>query len=228
MDDKGIRYVNQTQLAELKVPPVTRQAIKKAIGEGRLILHGEGRAGRIDLECPLTRAYLATIPNAGRATGGPPSAPVQKKIAKVSTPASPSSGGSEKKSAKPSPSLPSNDEFMKDIQDNVNLKTMKIKEELEKLKLNNQARRNELIERGLVQAFVHSMHEIDNAQWGTLDLKISSDLGAVLDIEDDGTIRKIADVVKREVRAILKQVKEEQNKFLKGLGAQPLSKGHAA
>jgi hypothetical protein len=214
--------INQTDLAnKLKV---SRQAINKAIRKGQLVKHGEGRAAYIDLKCPLTVAYMknGTEQRHGNAQGKP-------KARTPKPPGKPGKAAPPKTAKESAPESPSNDESVQAFVSNEAIKKLKIEEELEKLKLNNRKVRGELIERATVQAFVHSMHEIDNGQWKTLGLKISSDVAAKLDIDDDVKVRAICDVIDREVLAVLKQVKRDQNRFLKKIGAEKIpKKGKAA
>ncbi|MHC4620922.1 MAG: hypothetical protein ACYTEQ_24515 [Planctomycetota bacterium] len=211
-----------------KPKPVTRQAVQKAIREGKLKLLGTGRASRIDLDCPLTKAWLVAPTNPGKATAGTPPKAKRKRTAKKAPPADPVNPAPKKTAKAEAPPEPSNADEVNAFMEREDVKSLKIRAELEKLNINNREKRGELVRRDLVQGFIHAMHEIDNGQWGTLDLKIASDLAALLEVEDDKTTRKIAAVVKREVKAILKQVKREQNKFLKKLGAEKIPKGRAA
>lgn len=210
------RYVHQARLAEIK--KCSRAAIGKAIKEDRLILHGEGRAGRVDLECPLTVAYL----------DGAKVTPSKKKPPRVKPdPVAPKAKGdnippaSPDKPEAPTPPPPKSEKD-KSLLEQHEIKRLKVEAELEKLNLNNREKRGELIRRDLVKRYIHKEDEIDNGQWKTLDMKIASDVAAMFGIEDEKKVRGAADIIAREVVAILKQVKRERNKFLKKLGAEKL------
>lgn len=215
--------INQTQLA--KRAGVTRQAITDAINKGKLIKNGVGRAAWIDLDDPLTVAYLkgekpqrsASQPAAQKKPPATKAAP-KKSVPPGTDPAPPPDH--EEKSP---PAPASNQDRVDDYMDNQRLKRLKLEQEHEKLKLNNREKRGELIKREVVKRYIHREDEIDNAQWGTLDLKISSKLAADMEIEDEKAIRRIADTVKREVVAVLKQVRRERNAFLKKMGAEKLA-----
>lgn len=214
--------MNQTDFA--KKIGVTRQAINKAIRTGMLIKHGEGRAAYIDLGCPVTKAYMKASADHRAGVQQPkPKAPKPKPRGKTEPP--PPSPDQKESPPAAATNMPSVNAFL-DKQEAERLKKL---QEIEKLTLQNRARRNELIERDAVQEFIQGMHEIDNGQWKTLGLKISSDVAAAFGIDDDQEVRKACDVIDREVLAVLKQIKREQNKFLKSIGAQKLpAKGKAA
>lgn len=209
--------INQTDIANKL--GITRQAINKAIKEGRLKKHGIGRAAYIDLECPLTKAYMkhGTEQRHGGHTG-------KHKASKVKPQGKPKEPLPPPPDKKTPPDLPDNNESVNAFKDKQEIERLKKIQEIEKIELHNRRVRGELVERDIIQAFIHAMHEIDNGQWKTLGQKISSDIGAVFENDDDDKIRKAADVVEREVMAILKQIKREQNKFLKSIDAEKIPK----
>lgn len=215
------RYVNQTQLAGMKQPPVNRQAVRNAVSRGLLILHGEGRAARIDLQCPMTVAYL----------NGAQVSPGKKKAArpKPKPPASNADKASPPPEPSPPPPPPDADAKLDAFMDKTEVELHIKAENLVKLKLDNKKKRNELIDRDKVAVFVNSMHEIDNGLWKTMGMNIASDVAAVFDSDDDELVRATCAVIEKKVFDILKQVKREQNKFLKKIGAAKLLKeGKAA
>jgi hypothetical protein len=170
--------------------------------EGKVKLHGTGRAARIDLQDPLTVAYLKAESKSGK-----PPAPAPPKVKPKATAKAPASGVpkppapvAEEKNIPPE--KPSNEDEVEAYAGSQALKQLKIREELEKLRLKNRESRGELIKRETVQA----------------------DVAAVLGIDEDALVRKVCDVVDREVLAVLKQVKREQNKFLKKIGAEKITK----
>jgi hypothetical protein len=216
--DNAERELNQAAFARLA--GVKPQAITKAINSGKLIKHGKGHAARIRLDDPLTQSYLngdreqRKGPRKGKRTVAP------------TTPAPPEPIAEEKNIP---PASPENMDKVEAYIDNQALKRLKLEQEHEKLRLGNREKRGELIKRETVQAFMHRLHEIDGGQWKTLGLKISSDIAAAMGFDDDGVVRKVCDVVDREVLAVMKQIKREQNKFLKKIGAEKLPKeGKAA
>lgn len=217
------RHVHQARLAEIK--NCSRAAIGKAIREDRLILHGDGRAGRVDLECPLTVVYLDGIKVK----------PSKKKPPRVK-PVNAAPKSDDDYIPPPSPPKPDEGESQPDINSEKDkslleqheIKKLKVVAELEKLNLNNREKRGELVKRYTVQQFMHRLHEIDNGQWKTLGLKLASSVAAELEIEDEKLVRKVCDVIEKEVLTVLKQVKREQNKFLKKLGAEKLPRKNAA
>lgn len=196
---------------------VNRQALTNAFNAGKLVKHGKGRQSYINLDCPLTIAYMKSD-SANRHRG------------KVGVPASkPDPKSTKKPGKKSSPAPAENDDDVQAYLDKQEIKHLKIKEEHEKLRLANAKTRGELIDRTVIQDFMHKLHEIDNGLWKTLGLKIASDVAAVFGSDDDALVRKVCDVVEKETFNILKQVKDDQNEFLKELGARKLpAKGKAA
>ena len=220
------RYVNQSRLAAIKGK--SRQAIGNAVGEGKLVLHGQGRAARVDLECPLTIAYLAAPSNPGKATAPTPGQAKPKPAKKKAAPPAPAPPATVAEEKNIPPDSPANAERVEAFLNKEEVKRAKVEQELEKLILGNKKSRGELIERALVQLYAHKEDEIDNGQWKTLGLKISSDVAAAIGIDDDEHVRKICDVIDREVLSVLKLVKRERNKFLRKIGAEKIAKGKAA
>lgn len=218
------RYVNQTQLGNMKAPPVSRQAIKNAANDGKIIIHGKGRAARIDLKCPLTIAYLKGESNPGKAPAPDPGQPQRKTPAKKSAPTIPEPEPPVSEEKNIPPDLPANADKVEAFLNKEAVKEAKLREEHEKLKLANAKTRGDLVERELVQGFIHRLHEIDNGQWKTLGFKISSDVGAVFDSDDPVLVKKACGVIDAGVLSILKQVKREANKFLKKIGAEKIPK----
>jgi hypothetical protein len=220
------------------------------VKDGKIKLHGQCRAARIDLECPLTKAYLKAPSNPGKATGATPKQVKQKPTRKKDARPQPKQSATQKKDIESTPEaspqepsitpahpLPqgepldepvSNAEQVEGYLSDQALKRLKLEEEHEKLKLKNRATRGELIERELVQLYAHKEDEIDNGQWKTLGLKISSDVAAMLGIDDDALVRKVCDLIDKEVLSVLKLVKRERNKFLKKIGAEKIPKERAA
>jgi len=215
------KLVNQSELARKK--GVTRQAVKKAISEGRLPVEGSGRAARIDLNHPLTLAWLRTPSTPGKALGPPLSRPQGKPAEKKKAEPSPKPKDKEPPEENGRRGLPSNEEDLQEFLQFTSLKNEKLQEELNKVRLDNQKKRGELIERTLVQKFIHGIHEIDNGQWKTLGLKISSDVAAVLGIDEDEKVRSICDLIDKEVMGVLNLIKREQNSFLIKLGAEKIA-----
>ena len=206
--------INQTDFANKL--GIKRQAINGAIKAGKLVKHGKGRAAYIDLNCPLTIVYMKSPAN-------------QRHVGKTTKPpAPPVPLASGKKGKEIPPDLPDNNEAVEAFIANQAIKDLKLQEDYEKVKLNNRKTRGELVERTLVQAFAHREHEIDNSQWKPLGLKVSSDVAAAFGIDDDEKVRKACGIIDREVLAILKQIKREQNKFLKQIGAEKLPKEERA
>lgn len=223
------RHLNQTKFAEEL--GVSRQAVNKAIRGGLLVKHGSGRGAYIDMDCPLTRAYKKSgSSNRHRSKStkphSKPKAKSSKKHKKKSTSkldgvdksAEPSTGKPEETSPEPS----GNEEAVDAYASKQEVERIKKLKEIDKLDLHNKTTRGQLIPRELVQLFINSMYEIDNGQWRTLGLKIAADIAAALGIDDDEMIRKIADLVDKEALSILKQIKREQKKFLKSIGAKKL------
>ena len=209
-DNQEVTTMSQADFARyVKVKP---QAITKAINADpqRLIRHGKGRAGYIDLECPLTIAYMKSDsvnrhrPNRNKPPGKPPIKSSQKKVTEQAPP-SPESIAS-----------------VKAFNDKQEIERLKKLQETKKIEIHNAKERGKLIDREIVRAFVHGMHEIDNGQWKTLGLKVSTDIAAELGIEDEEKIRVICDLVDKAAYTILKQVQRAENKFLKKLGAEKL------
>lgn len=204
------KRLNQTNYA--KKLKVSRQSINAAIRSGKIVLHGTGRAAYIDLDCPLTKAYSK-------------SRAVQRHTGKdtfdhgIPVPPSP-----EDKEIEYAPPSPESIESAKAYHTKQDIERLKKLQETQKLELQNAKSRGELVEREIIQTFVDGMHVIDNAQWKTLDLKVASDVAALLGINDDEKIKDIADIIGKEVINILKLVKREQNKFLKNIGAKKLPK----
>lgn len=203
---------------------ISRQAVYKAIKTGALILHGKGRAAYIDLDDPLTVAYMKS-PSVNRPRPRTPNPPGKPKA--------PAPKGSKEKSVPDSPDkqldLPaSNDDQVSDYLANREIDRRKKEQEIEKLTLANKARRNELIEREAVQQFIDQIYAIHNGQLRTLGLRASSDLAAIFRIEDDNLIRKACDKIDADVLSILKHIKRDMNKFLKKIGGQKIDKNKAA
>lgn len=204
------KRLNQTNYANKL--EVSRQSINAAIRTGKLVLHGTGRAAYIDLNCPLTKSYTksrAVQRHTGKDT----------KDHGIPMPPSP-----KEKEIEYAPPSPESIEQAKAYHDKQEIERLKKLQETQKLELHNAKARGELIERETIQAFINAMHEIDNGQWKTLGLKISTDIAAVFGIDKDELIRRACDVVDREVYNILKQVKREQNRFLKKIGASKIPK----
>jgi hypothetical protein len=203
-------HLNQTDFA--KKMKVTRQAVNKAIREGKLILHGKGRASYIDMDCKVTKLYIRNgsinrhIKNKGKPRSKPKTKPPKKK---------------EKESA---PESTEHDESAQAFTDKIVTDRDYKRKQTEKIDLEIKARRGELIERYLVQQFIEGLHIIDNGQWKTLGLKVSADVAAVFGIDDEDKIRAACEVIDKETLAILKQVKRESNKFLKKIGAKQIKK----
>ena len=221
-NSEGERYINQTDLGRKK--GVSRQGIKNAANDGKIIIHGTGRAARIDLECPLTIAYLRAPTTPGKATVPAPPTAKPKTIKKKTAPIAPAPDPPVSEEKNIPPDLPANADKVEAFLNKEAVKEKKTQEELEKLKLANQKTRGELIERDTVQDFINGMHEIDNGQWKTLGLKISSKVAAELKIDDDEIVRKVCGVIDAEVLSVLKQIKRDQNRFLKKIGAEKIAK----
>ena len=208
------KRLNQTDFA--KRLGVERQAVNNAVRKGQLIKHGQGRAAYIDMSCPMTVAYIKNASanrHRGKAGG--------KARTPRATPAPPPPQKKEPEEAPPSPEAQASAEAFMDKQEIERLKKL---EEIENLKIKNAKARGELVERETIQLFIDSMYIIDNGQWRTLGLRVSSDVAALLGIDDDDKIRNMADVIDKAAFNTLKQIKREMNKFLKKIGAKKLLK----
>jgi hypothetical protein len=205
--------VSQTELASRL--QVSRQAINKAIREGKLIKHGSGRSAYIDMKCPLTKAYIKNGTDSRFRPGKAKKKPAPRKPG--TKPKAPEPTAEQEKSSGPSDEYQESLSFMKE---KVSTDRRKKEQEIEKLTLHNRERRGELIEREVVQMFINKLYEIDNGQWKTLGLKIASDVAAEFGTDDDVVIRKACDVIDREVLRVLKQIKHEQKEFLRKIGIE--------
>ena len=195
------------------------QTITKAINAGKIVKHGTGRTGYIDLKEQLTVAY---IESGGKSPVKPKPKPKPRTRKIPRTPPVVDSTPTEQEET---PSLPpANLDAVEARATQQDLKSLKMEQELLKLQLGNKEKRGELIRRDTVQGFIHSMHEIDQGSWATLGLKISSDVAAVLGIDDDKLVRKVCDKIDKNVRLVSKQVKREMNKYLKKIGAEKIKK----
>ena len=208
----------------MKAPPVTRQAIKRAANDGKIIIHGKGRAARIDLQCPLTIAYLKGESNPGKATTLTPVRGKGKAIAKKTARTTPEPDPPVSEEKNIPPDSPANADKVEAFLSKEAIKEAKLREEHEKLKLANAKTRGDLVERELLQGFIHRLHEIDNGQWKTLGFKISSDVGAVFGSDDPVLVKRACGIIDAGALSILKQVKREANKFLKKIGAEKIPK----
>jgi hypothetical protein len=209
--------MSQTNFA--KKLGIKRQAVNFAITKGRIVKHGSGRQAYIDLDCPLTKEYMNS--SSGNRYRG--------KIASAThDPAKPQgkpdASAPPKKEKEIAPASPENVASVKAYHDKQEIERRKKIQETKKIELHNAKTRGELVDREVIQAYVHETHEIDNGQWKTLGLKISTDIAAVFGIDDDELIRRACDVVDKEVYNILKQVKRMQNAFLKKIGAEKIPK----
>ena len=203
-------FISQVALA--RKLEITKQAISKALRNGILIKHKVGKVNKVDLNCPKTKAYIKSSTSARH---------IKQSPKPQSKPKSPPPGKKAIKQAPPSPESIANAEAYHDKQEIERLNKLQA---TRKLELHNAKERGELIKREIVQRFEHRKHEIDNGQWRKLGMKISSDVAAVFGIEDEKLVRKACDVIDREVNLILKQIKREQNKYLKGVGAEKISR----
>lgn len=200
--------INQTDFANKL--GIKRQAVNGAINSGKIVKHGSGRAAYIDLNCPLTKAYMKS-PAAQRHTGK------DTKPLPITMPPSP-----PEKEIEYAPPSPESIESAKAHHDKQEIERLNKLQATKKLELQNQKSRGELVERDTLELFVNSTYEIDNGLWKTLGLKASTGIAAVFDSDDAEKKREACEVIDKEVFKILKQVKREQNKFLKKLGAEKL------
>ena len=215
--DKPVTRFNQTDFANKL--GIKRQAINNAVGKGLLVKHGKGRAAYIDMTCPKTVAYIknASSNRYRGKVGGDARTP--RKAQSTPIAASP-----EKKAPEPVPPSPETIASAEAYMDKQEIERQKKLEETVGLKIKNSKARGELVERTTVQEFIDSMHVIDNGQWRTLGLRVSSDVAALLGIDDDDKIRDMAEVIDKAAFKTLKQVKREQNKFLKRIGGVAIFK----
>ncbi len=195
---------------------IKRQAVNNAVRKGLLVKHGAGRAAYIDMECPMTQAYIKNASvNRHRGKGTKPRSKLPK-------------GSPIKKAPEavpPSPEALASAEAFTDKQQIERRKTM---EQVEELELKNRVRRKELITRELVQAFINKLYTIHNGQLKTHGLRASSDVAAIFGIEDDALIRKACDKIDKDMLSVLKQIKREMNKFMKKIGAEKINDSQAA
>ena len=220
------RYVSQSRLAGIKGK--SRQAIGKAVSEGKLILHGKGRAARIDLEHPLTIAYLAAPSNPGKATVPTPSGAQRKPAKKKAAPPAPAPPPTVPTAENVPPASPENIRAAEAYMDKQEIERLNKLQATKKLELHNATTRGDLIERETVQSFIHLLHEIDNSQLKTLGFKVSSDIAAVFGSDDAAKVKETCGLIDAGVMQILKQIKREANKFLKKMGAGKIPKAKAA
>ena len=208
--------ISQADFArKLKVKP---QAITNAINKGKLIKHSKARAAYIDMECPVTVAYIknASVNRHRGKAGEQARTPLQPRA----TPASTSPQKKEPEYAPPSPEAQAS---LGAFQDRQSIERLKLMEQIEKLELGNREARKELIARKLLQSFMDKLYAIHNGQLKTHGLRASSDVAAIFGIEDDELIRKACDKIDKDMLSVLKQIKLEMNKFMKKIGAEKIT-----
>lgn len=220
------RYVTQSRLAVIKGK--SRQAVGKAVGDGKVVLHGQGRAARIDLKCPLTIAYLAAPSNPGKATAPTPGKVKPKPGSKKAAPPAPAPPATVADADNIPPDSPTNIRAVEAHMDKQEIERLNKLQATKKLELGNAKTRGDLIERETVQSFIHQMHEIDNGQWKTLGFSISSDIAAVFESDDSAKVKEVCGVVDKAVLLVLKQIKRDANRFLRKIGAEKIAKEKAA
>ena len=195
---------------------IKRQAVNNAIRKSLLVKHGKGRAAYIDMECPMTQAYIKN-------------ASVNRHRGKVTKPqGKPAPAPPKDKAIDPAPPSPEAIASANAFEDKVLVERRKLMEQIEKLELDNRETRKELIPRKLTQAFMDKLYAIHNGQLKTHGLRASSDVAAIFGIEDDALIRKACDKIDKDMLSVLKQIKREMNAFLKKIGAEKIIDSQAA
>lgn len=215
------KRLNQTDFANKL--GIKRQAVNNAVRKGQLIKHGQGRAAYIDMECPMTVAYIknASVNRHRGKVGGKPRTPRPPR-------SKPALTAPSKKEIEQVPLSPEGIASAEAFQNKQAIERLKLLEQIEKLELDNKETRKELIARELLQSFIDRLYAIHNGQLKTHGLRASSDVAAICGIEDDAVIRKMCDKIDKDMLTVLKQIKREMNKFLKKIGAEKLPEAKAA
>lgn len=214
-----------TKAAFSRLCGVSKQAIDKAVNAGSVILSGK----KVDLTHRITVEYLSNKNpeyknHLAENTIPPPKKPPVKKTAEPTPPII----TAPKVSADAEPFMLTSDITKIDTKDLIHYE----KKDLEKLKIYEQTRKEnlvvrekegELVKRGLVKRVYAQQYSVLKEQLGTLEDKVTKPICALFgETEDSEQSIKVRELINKETGKALNHFKRVMNDYLVAVGSEKI------
>lgn len=201
--------VNQSEFARLS--GVSRQSVAKCVKSGDIHKRPNGK---IDTNHPINKEYME-----------------RDRSDKDTSPEKQLPGKAPVSKAQQTPQEAPHDEIKEEDllnPSNVNVTTkdalakLKTIRQIRDLELNNQIKRERLIDRNLIRAVLSKKYEIDMASYLTIKDKLMPDLAAIFEVNDPEKVLEAGERMDDELWKILNHTKALFDKFLIGIKSEEI------
>lgn len=205
MSQNQTRYLSQGQIA--KLIGISKQAVSKAVAQGRLIRTKMG----IDLDHPTNRHFLDRVENQAE-----PEQEISKKPKRKKT----NGNGRAKKTNGSTTEKPEKDQRWDGGKNTVGgynktqIDIQKSAAQIQELQLRIDERRKKLIKREYVDRFFSQLYLVDSNEWKTLSDRLSPEIAGIFEIDDPEKILQVSKAIEKEVYRTLTHVKRLVDDFL--------------